>query len=52
MRAYRRLYWVRPFLGGLAGGLVGSTLFNPYMYGGYGYPYRPPFYPYGGGLWY
>ncbi|MDQ0177079.1 hypothetical protein J2S08_002958 [Bacillus chungangensis] len=29
-----------PFLGGVLGGLAGSVLFNPYLYG-------PPYYPYG-----
>ena len=29
-----------PFLGGLAGGLLGAALFSPFGYGyGYGYPY-------------
>ncbi|TFE00785.1 MULTISPECIES: hypothetical protein [Jeotgalibacillus] len=36
-----RPYWGVPFLGGLAGGLLATTLFPPYGYGyGYGgYPY-------------
>ncbi len=33
-----------PFAGGLVGGLVGSALLNPYLYGGYGYPYYPYYY--------
>lgn len=38
-------FGLSPFLGGLAGGLLGSALFAPYGYGygfpgyGYGYPY-------------
>lgn len=51
-----RFFWGGPFVGGLLGGLVGSAIFNPYIYGGgFGYPYyRPPYYPYpyGGGFWY
>ncbi|WP_163100345.1 spore coat protein [Peribacillus alkalitolerans] len=39
----------RPFLGGLAGGLLASTLLYPGY--GYGYPaysyYQDPYYPYG-----
>jgi hypothetical protein len=34
-----------PFLGGLAGGLLGATLLSPYAYG-YGYGYPPPYYGY------
>lgn len=32
-----------PFLGGVLGGLAGSALFNPYLYGGV------PYYPWGYG---
>ncbi|WP_404407179.1 hypothetical protein [Jeotgalibacillus malaysiensis] len=37
-----RPYWGAPFLGGLAGGLLASTLFPPYggYYGGYPYYYQ------------
>ncbi|TMU84449.1 spore coat protein [Bacillus sp. BHET2] len=36
-----------PFLGGLAGGLLGASLLSPYGYGyGYGYGYPPPYYGY------
>ncbi|BCB05557.1 spore coat protein [Bacillus sp. KH172YL63] len=34
-----------PFLGGLAGGLIGASLLSPYGYG-YGYGYPPPYYGY------
>lgn len=34
-----------PFLGGLAGGLLGAALLSPYGYG-YGYGYPPPYYGY------
>ncbi|MGM0854660.1 MAG: spore coat protein [Bacillota bacterium] len=34
-----------PFLGGLAGGLLGATLLSPFAYG-YGYGYPPPYYGY------
>jgi hypothetical protein len=46
-----------PFLGGVVGGLLGSVLLGGTGYGygyGYGYPVYnyPPYYPYGGGLFY
>lgn len=38
-----RPYWgYGPFFGGFLGGLVGSAIFNPYLYGGFPY----------GGFWY
>ena len=38
-------FGVTPFLGGLAGGLLGSALLYPPNYGyGYGYGYYPPYY--------
>ncbi|MBD8071329.1 hypothetical protein [Bacillus sp. PS06] len=46
---YGRPFYGSPFVGGLIGGLVGSTVLNPFFYTGY--PYRPPFYPpYPGGF--
>ncbi|MFC4320740.1 hypothetical protein [Litchfieldia salsa] len=47
----RRPFYGSPFVGGLLGGLVGSTILNPYFYTGY--PYATPFYPpvYGGGFY-
>ncbi len=49
-----RYFFGGPFIGGLAGGLVGSALFRPRPYpyyggyGGYGYPpyYGGGYYPY------
>ncbi|MBM7579345.1 hypothetical protein [Jeotgalibacillus terrae] len=39
-----RPYWGVPFLGGLAGGLLASTLFPQYgYYGNYPYYYQPWF---------
>ncbi|MDQ0228957.1 hypothetical protein [Metabacillus malikii] len=43
----RPYYYGAPFVGGVLGGLLGSTFVNPYFYGGY--PYYP-YVPYGG--WY
>ncbi|MCA0150698.1 hypothetical protein LCD52_18240 [Rossellomorea vietnamensis] len=36
-----------PFVGGLAGGLLGAALLSPGYGYGYGYGYPPPYYGYG-----
>ncbi|MBS8266490.1 hypothetical protein DYI25_18880 [Mesobacillus boroniphilus] len=52
MHAYRHPYRTHdqrfwgfglPFLGGLAGGLLGGALLYPRPYYGYGYPGYPPY---------
>ncbi|WP_078545713.1 hypothetical protein [Litchfieldia alkalitelluris] len=47
----RRPFFGAPLAAGLLGGLIGSTVFNPYFYGGYPFaPVYPPF-GYGGFFW-
>ena len=60
--ADERFFLGGPFVGGLLGGLVGTTIFRPRPpyypygyspYGGYGVPYGGGYgYPYGGGYGY
>ncbi|MFW0778685.1 spore coat protein [Rossellomorea marisflavi] len=44
---FGRPFWGGPFIGGLAGGLLGASLLTPGYGYGYGYGYPPPYYGYG-----